>query len=366
VKTWLKQNNLSHYIPAICVDDIINTTSCDVTAVGNFYFHMHPTVNISLRHVEILNVLPMPPKSYCMKLSNLEYQFPLPKLNAFTEWDNSTAAEYVKTWLKQNNLSHYIPAICVDDIINTTSCDVTAVGNFYFHMHPTVNISLRHVEILNVLPMPPKSYCMKLSTPALQSQKLMACDYSLPLKAVGELSPAEKLGQILSAGDVNKLCEAALPFKNYGQYQRQSLCPSSPPNCLSFLPASPESSTNSLHPNVRKMSSKHEFLDVAMVSHRWFVTFPTHKKGLTVYRVIMRACFITLVFQVKAWLGQNNLSRHIPAICVDDVINTASCDVTAVGYFYFHVHPTVNISLRHVEILDVLPMPPKSYCMKLS
>ncbi|OON21484.1 hypothetical protein X801_02617, partial [Opisthorchis viverrini] len=65
------------------------------------------------------------------------------------------------------------------------------------------------------------------------------------------------------------------------------------------------------------MSSKHEFLDVAMVSHRWFVTFPTHKKGLTVYRV-------------KTWLGQNNLSRYIPAICVDDIINTTSCDVTAV------------------------------------
>ncbi|GAA48870.1 hypothetical protein CLF_102152, partial [Clonorchis sinensis] len=40
---------------------------------------------------------------------------------------------------------------------------------------------------------------------------------SLPI-VVDELSRADKLEEILSAGDVNKLCGAALPFKNYGEF----------------------------------------------------------------------------------------------------------------------------------------------------
>ncbi|TGZ57169.1 hypothetical protein CRM22_009997 [Opisthorchis felineus] len=253
IKGWLQQNNLSHHIPAICVDDIINRASCDTTAVGYFYFHVHQAVNIFIKIVEIMNVLPMPPKSYCMKLSipashyrqltacdyplplkavkmnsqcynktgscsfqSLKYQFPLPKINASTQWNNSTAAEYVKAWLKQNDLSHHIPAICVDDIINTTSCGTTAVGYFYFHVHQAVNISTRIVEIMNVLLVPPKSYCTKLTTAAFHYRQVMACDYPLPLKIItvtrNEASSTSVFAGVVGVSLVVMLCDFMRTF----------------------------------------------------------------------------------------------------------------------------------------------------------
>ncbi|KAG5441817.1 hypothetical protein CSKR_113307 [Clonorchis sinensis] len=261
-------------------------------------------------------------KTGSCSFQNLKYQFPLPDLSSSTQWNNVTATEYVKAWLKQNNLSHYIPAICVDDILETASCDTTAIGHFYFHVHPTVNISLRRTEIMDVLPTPPKSYCMRLTAPDFHYRQSMACDYSLPLKAVG---PNDKLAEILSAGDVNKQCEAALPFKNY---EMNSQCYNRTGSCVF-------------------QSLKYQFpLPDPNLSTQWNNS--------------------TAAEYVKDWLKQNDLSYHIPALCVDDILETASCDTTAIGHFYFHVHPTVNISLRRMEIMDVLPMPPKSYCMRLT